>query len=179
MWKAFEIIAVSVHFENPKKISNNSSSESHHELTCALTLHDTLIFLSVAWLVFCLMFCAVAAAGGGGDVGVRESGARHERSAESCSVRRLQQDRHHRTVRSLPVHWNWPSTPSRKCTRNAHSLLRMINCSFLINPQKKNKKTLSCWIDWSHCAVEGVLIEMFAAKLFCCWTLLSCFCLWL
>lgn len=44
---------------------------------------------------------AAAAAGGGGDVGVRESRARHERSAESCSVRRIQQDGRHRTVRRL------------------------------------------------------------------------------
>lgn len=50
-------------------------------------------------LFYILSFCAAAAAGGGGDVGVRESRARHERSAESRPVRRLQQDRQHRTVR--------------------------------------------------------------------------------
>lgn len=45
------------------------------------------------------VFSAAAAARGGGDVGLRESRTRHERPAESRSVRRIQQDGRHRTVR--------------------------------------------------------------------------------
>lgn len=60
-----------------------------------VVLQECVFIVSVAGLR------AAAAAGGGGDVGVRESRARHERSAESCSVRRIQQDGRHRTVRRL------------------------------------------------------------------------------
>lgn len=45
------------------------------------------------------LLLAAAAARGGGDVGVRDSGAGHERSAESRPVRRIRQDRDHRPVR--------------------------------------------------------------------------------
>lgn len=75
---------------------------------------------------FSLVF-AVAAAGGGGDVGVRESGARHERSAESRSVWRIQQDRHHRTVRRL--HFLFTETDRLCYAGSPHILHTHCSCS--------------------------------------------------
>lgn len=74
---------------------------------------------------------AAAAAGGGGDVGVRESRARHERSAESCSVRRIQQDRRHRTVRSL--HFLFTESDQRCCAGSPLILLESKHLTFPFN----------------------------------------------
>lgn len=76
--------------------------------------------------LFFVPFGAAAAARGGGDVGLRESGTRHERSAESCSVRRIQQDRRHRTVR----HWG-------------HTLLRLRLASTLLQRFRASKMETS------------------------------------
>lgn len=78
-------------------------------------------FLNRISFVFYRPVFAVASAWGGGDVGVRESRARHERPAESCSVRRIRQDRRHRTVR--PQHFLFTNT----AVQEVHTYLTLLD----------------------------------------------------
>ena len=98
------------------------------------------VFLSAVCIYnVSLSLVAVAAARGGGDVGVRQPGARHERSAESCSVRRIQQDRDHRTVRRLHVS-RLSADSDQLCFAGSRHTLQT-HCSYLLFPFNKLQNT--------------------------------------
>lgn len=124
-------------------------------------------FLNRISFVFYALVFAVASAWGGGDVGVRESRARHERPAESCSVRRIQQDRRHRTVR--PQHFLFTNTSyllCRKSTHTSHSLLGQWTSAHFL------------FLGWPHCKfsmhkLHNVMRSAHPLKCYCCSTPLT------
>ena len=90
-------------------------------------------------------FCAAAASGGGGDVGVWESRARHERSAESRSVRRIQQDGQHRTVRRTSCLQRLTDTAEQEV-----GVTRTLAARTTSPTSSPSISVISCY-EWSQC----------------------------